>query len=263
MGLREDLAALDRAYSAGHHGLWMARRRSDLLDAALIRGFGEAGAPTGVGLAAIGGFGRQQQLPHSDVDLLIVHGGSADEADVAGFVERLLYPLWDDGLEVGQAVRTRMSASRSPGSASTRSPPCSICDGWRATGACWTTFTDASSRPCALSPVRSRRSLREAAEARRRRYGSVAHLLRPELKEGEGGLRDVASLGWLAHAIGPLETAGLLREREREAVDDAAEFLTRVRSALHLETGRARGPPAPGSAAPRRPRDGIRGPPGS
>jgi [protein-PII] uridylyltransferase len=237
VGLRSDLAALDRAYSAGHHGLWMARRRSDLLDAAVVRLFSEAGAPQGVALAAVGGFGRQQQLPHSDVDLLIIHPDSADEAEVAGFVERLLYPLWDDGIEVGQAVRTldqcvliaeeRLDALTA------------MLDlRWLAGDEGLT----AEAHERVLAPVRADPSafavrLREAAEIRRRRFGSVAHLLKPELKEGEGGLRDIASLGWLAHAVGPLEIAGLLRERERDAVDAAAEFLTRVRGALHLETG--------------------------
>ena len=237
MRLRADLAALDRAYSAGHHGLWLARRRSDLLDAAVIDLFDSAGAPQGVALAAIGGFGRQEQLPHSDVDLLIIQRESMDETDVAGFLERLLYPLWDDGLEVGQAVRTPDECVRI---ATERVDTLTAMLDLR-----WLAGDQGLAdevRRRVLAPVRDEPAafaarLREAAEARRLRYGSVAHLLRPELKEGQGGLRDVASLGWLAHAAGPLEPAGLLRERERDAVEAAAEFLTRVRSALHLETG--------------------------
>lgn len=231
------MASLDRAYSAGHHGLWMARRRSDLLDGGLAGLFSEADPPPGVALAAVGGFGRREQLPQSDVDLLIIHPDSADEADVAGFVERLLYPLWDEGLEVGHAVRTpdgclRIAQDRLDaltGMLDLR---------WLAGDEGLT--DDVAARVLAFAredPKSFATRLREAAEARRQRYGSVAHLLKPELKEGEGGLRDVASLGWLTHAVGPLERAGLLREREREAVDAAAEFLTRVRSALHLEMG--------------------------
>src|SRR5439155_20497859 len=81
--------------------------------------------------------------------------------------------------------------------------------------------------------------LRAAAEARSARFGSTARLLEPDLKEGTGGLRDIASLGWLEAALGrSLEDAGLLSERERADLDAAEEFLVRSRSSLHLETGR-------------------------
>src|SRR4029453_1569026 len=76
-------------------------------------------------------------------------------------------------------------------------------------------------------------------EARRDRFGSVSSLLEPELKEGVGGLRDVHALAWPQIAIGsPVEEAGILRESEHRSVEGAEEFLTRVRGALHLESGR-------------------------
>src|SRR5918994_2366077 len=103
--LRRELDVLDRAYSPGHHGLWSARRRAELFDGALGRMFDAAAPPPGVALAALGGYGRSQQLPRSDVDLLIVHDGRRADA-VAELTQRLLYPLWDGGFEVGQAVRT-------------------------------------------------------------------------------------------------------------------------------------------------------------
>ena len=78
---------------------------AELLDGALTEMFGAAESPPGVGLSAIGGYGRAQQLPRSDLDLLIVHDGRSPE-EVAALAERLLYPLWDSGFEVGHAVRT-------------------------------------------------------------------------------------------------------------------------------------------------------------
>src|SRR5205823_8873429 len=72
-----------------------------------------------------------------------------------------------------------------------------------------------------------------------------SHLLEPDLKEGSGGLRDVHTLRWVSRAvagIGELQglegSPGLLRGSERTAVEDAEEYLTRLRSALHLETGK-------------------------
>src|SRR5688572_592813 len=87
--LREELGALDRAYSPGHHGLWSARRRAELLDGIMAEMFGAAEPPPGVGLAAVGGYGRHQQLPRSDIDLLIVHDGRSPQ-EVAALAERLL-----------------------------------------------------------------------------------------------------------------------------------------------------------------------------
>ena len=77
------------------------------------------------------------------------------------------------------------------------------------------------------------------ARERRERFGSTAYLLEPELKEGGGGLRDIHAFGWLQAVRGrSLEDDGLLRSAERAQLDAAEEFLTRVRSALHLQSGR-------------------------
>lgn len=237
MSLRDDLETLDTAQPAGLQGLEVARRRADLLDARMRSLFEGAGAPTGIAVAAVGGYGRRQQLPRSDVDLLILHEPSTGPDEVAAVVERLLYPLWDEGLQVGQAVRTPQDCeeiARSRVDALT-----SMLDlRWLAGDAALT----ADVHRAVLAIVREEpqafvERLREAARARRARFGAVGHRIEPELKEGEGGVRDIVSLGWLVCAVGPLEEAGVVRERERGAVDAASEFLTRVRSALHLETG--------------------------
>ena len=237
--LREELSALDRAYTPGHHGRWLAHRRSDVLDASLTTLLEEAGAPEGVALAALGGYGRRELLPYSDVDLLIVHDGGRAAADVEALAQGILYPLWDAGLDVGQAVRTPAECAEA---ATARLDTATAMLDLRPIAGATTLSQDARAR--VLEPVRADPTgfavrLREARADRRARYGSAAHLLEPELKEGEGGLRDIATLGWLEAALGErLEDAGLLRSPERDALDAAAEFLTRVRSALHLETGR-------------------------
>ncbi|MDP9300959.1 MAG: [protein-PII] uridylyltransferase, partial [Actinomycetota bacterium] len=105
VSLREELRALERAYTVGHHGPGVARRRARLVDACLVELFERAGTPAGVSLVAIGGYGRMVQLPASDIDLLVVHD---DAGSIGGTVDALLYPLWDAGLAVGHAVRTAM-----------------------------------------------------------------------------------------------------------------------------------------------------------
>ena len=235
VSLREGLRALERAYTLGHHGPAVARRRAALVDACLVELFDHAGAPAHVALVATGGYGRMVQLPASDIDLLVVHD---DAASIAVIVDALLYPLWDAGLPVGHAVRTAAECL----AATER------LDAWTAMLDGRLVAGDETLAARALAPVRARaredpagfaRRLWDAASARRERFGSCAHLLEPDLKEGSGGLRDVASLGWLAAALGTdPEGAGVVRARERAAVDAGEAFLVRARSAIQLLTGR-------------------------
>jgi len=191
-----------------------------------------ASAPPGGALAAIGGYGRRLQLPGSDVDLLFVHDGTRPD-EVAQLVERVLYPLWDAGITIGQAVRTPEECLAV---AVGRTDAATAMLDARALAGDEHVMDDALAR--VLAWVRQdvpgfALRLREAAEERRERYGSTAHLLEPDLKEGAGGLRDIASIGWLERAAGKLT-----RPNEREALDSAEEFMVRARSAMHLETGR-------------------------
>jgi [protein-PII] uridylyltransferase len=235
--LRVELEALERAYSAGHHGAWAARRRAELVDRAVRRSFERAGAPPNATLAAAGGYGRGQLLPRSDIDLLILHDGSSPDA-VARLADDLLYPLWDAGFEVGHAVRTPDECEEA----------CERLDA----GAAMLDLRRLAGDEGLATAVRERveawaradppafvARVRDDADRRADRFGSAAHLLEPDLKEGSGGSRDLHATALLEKAIGTsLREAGLLRGRERGALASAEEFLIRVRSALHLVTGR-------------------------
>jgi len=240
--LRDELSALERAYSPGHHGLWSARRRAELVDAALIELYATAAPRDGraprTALVALGGYGRGALCPHSDIDLLVLHDG-ADPDAVGALAERLLYPLWDAGFTVGHAVRTPEETAQLAGErldAATAVLDARVLAG--DTGLCGDA-RDAILTPLRADPDEFASRLAENARERRDRYGSTTYLLEPELKEGGGGLRDIHAFGWLEIVRGrPLEEDGLLRASERERLDAAEEFLTRVRSALHLEAGR-------------------------
>ncbi len=231
--LLDELRALDRAYSPGHHGLWSAHRRAELLDVGLAELFGSSEPPARVGLAAIGGYGRREQLPASDVDLLLAHDDPGD-GEVAAFAERFLYPLWDAGFEVGHAVRTAAEAREA--AAARLDVATAMFDVRPLAGDAGVVdrLGVAVRDQAGLDPGAFVAALRTAAHERHQRFGSAAHLLEPEVKEGAGGLRDVATVGWLTTVTG----RDLLRPAEREALEAAHEFLTRVRSALHLEAGR-------------------------
>jgi [protein-PII] uridylyltransferase len=234
--LHLELETLARAYSPGHHGVWAARRRSELVDECLVRLWERAGPPLRCALVAIGGYGRRLQLPASDVDVLLLHDGTSPE-DVRRLTDAILYPLWDAGLAVGQAVRTpeecvEMARDRFDALTAMLDGRVLAGDGDVASRA-----LAAVREPVTADPKGFAARLRRAASERRERFGSVAQLLEPDLKEGSGGLRDVASIGWLEIALGAdLVRAGLLRSHERDSLDAAEEFLVRARSAIHLET---------------------------
>jgi [protein-PII] uridylyltransferase len=87
-------------------GLPLCRAYSDLVDRWMAALFAQAGAPTGVALLAVGGYGRAELSPQSDIDLLLLHEPKADLAAVAEVAEQIWYPIWDQGLKLGHAVRT-------------------------------------------------------------------------------------------------------------------------------------------------------------
>ena len=206
--------------------------------------FAAAESPEGVALVALGGYGRRELAPASDIDVLVLHAGDAREA-VGDFAARFLYPLWNAGLTVGHAVRTH---DESLSVAAERLDTATAMLDARALAGdpeLWSAVHSELLAWARSDPRAFSEQLRDAARARRDRHGAVSYLLEPELKEGGGGLRDVNTLGWLAAILGEspgiptLDGIGLVRATEREAIGDAQELLLRVRSVLHLQTGRS------------------------
>lgn len=218
------------------------------MDAALLELWGAARPPEGTALVALGGYGRGELAPRSDVDLLVLHAGAAVE-EVAG---RMFYPLWDAGFAVGHAVRTVEECLEV---AARLDAACSMLDARLLAGdrSLFGELRERLGERLRSDGEEFLSRLRADSRRRRERYGSVSHLLEPDLKEGAGGLRDVQAVRWAAAVALPpapggrdepgrelvrLEAAGALRGAERQALLAAEEYLTRLRSALHLETGR-------------------------
>jgi [protein-PII] uridylyltransferase len=233
--LRRRFDALARAYPPGQHGRWAAHERSDALDSWFVDALGDT---ADVAVVALGGYGRRLQLPASDVDVLVLHD-SIDETRLEELGRRLWYPLWDRGFTVTPLVRTPTECQEA---AAERLDSCTaLLDARTLAGP-----EDLVRR--AIEPVREDVQRDPASFASRlvverdrraERAGSCAYDLAPDLKDGLGGLRDVASLGWLATALdASLESEGIVRAADVAGIDDAEEFLTRARSAVHLETGK-------------------------
>ncbi|WP_380285259.1 [protein-PII] uridylyltransferase [Kitasatospora purpeofusca] len=200
---------------------------SALTDDWLAGLFAAAGAPAGVAVVAVGGYGRGELSPRSDLDVLLLHEGRLDPA----LPERLWYPVWDSGASLDHAVRTPAEA-RSVAAADLRAQ-LGLLDARHVAG---DPALTAALRSAVLADWRAgapRRlpELRELGRERAERHGELSFLLEPDLKEARGGLRDVVVLGAIA--------ASWLADAPREGLDAAALRLADVRDALHLVTGRA------------------------
>lgn len=212
-------------------GLAWCRAYTQLVDDWVHGLFVQAGAPSaGVALVAVGGYGRAELCPQSDIDLLLLHQGGAEIASVA---ERLWYPIWDAGLKLGHSVRTPKEALAL--AASDLDTATSLLDVRHLAGDATLTkrlAEDAS----ALWRKRSRTWLAEQADrvaARQRKAGEVAFLLEPDLKEGRGGLRDVHAIRWADAAD------RVLFEGDDAVLEAAYAVLLEARVELHRSTGRA------------------------
>lgn len=194
-------------------------------------------------VVAVGGYGRRELCPCSDVDLLLLHDGLDDQA-LEGAVRQLVYPLWDAGLKVGYAVRDGDEAvARGTDDVDSTT---ALLDGRPVAGGAgrFRRVRDAVVTHLRRHPGAFLKRLAAADIDRRRRLGDAAEVLEPHVKGGAGGLRDVQSLRWAAAALlgraalDPLVPAGYLGAPDRTRLAQAYERLLATRVALHLETGR-------------------------
>ncbi|MFF0204975.1 [protein-PII] uridylyltransferase [Streptomyces sp. NPDC005017] len=189
-----------------------------------------AGRLRGVSLIAVGGYGRGELSPRSDLDLLLLHDGTDPEA-VAALADRVWYPVWDLGLALDHSVRTPAEARRTAGE--DLKVQLGLLDARHLAGDLGLT---ASLRTTVLADWRNQAprrlpELQELCAERAERQGELQYLLEPDLKEARGGLRDATALRAVA--------ASWLADAPREGLDDARRHLLDVRDALHLATGRA------------------------
>ena len=156
---------------------------------------------------------------------------------IRGAAEKVFYPFWDAGISLGHAVRT---VPECLSEASDRlDVVCSLLDGRHVAGDPGL-FEELERRLLGtIGKHRDRWLARLAADAttRQESEGACSTSLEPDLKEGSGGLRDIHAVGW-AVAIGGEQDGSLVRAEERRTLDEAEEFLVRLRSALHLLTGK-------------------------
>jgi [protein-PII] uridylyltransferase len=207
------------------------RALSDATDELLVALLREStgGDEQGLALVATGGYGRQELAPGSDIDVWLLHDGRADVGAVA---ERLWYPIWDAGLKLGHAVRTTKEALELAADdldTGTAALSARFVAGDRAPA---DAFVEPAAERWRKRGVRWLDTLYERVVARHALAGEVAYLLEPDLKESQGGLRDIHALRW-AEAARPVMLPG-----DAEALREAEDTLLEIRVELHRTSGR-------------------------
>jgi len=236
---------LARRFRADEPVETLVRDRAALVDALVTRAWRlhAARAADPLALFAVGGYGRGELLPCSDVDVMILLPQGEDPGWTAP-LERFLTFLWDIGLETGHSVRTiedcRREALADLGVATT------LFESRLLAGS--PELFDAMRRALAPDRMWSSRDffdakLREQAE-RHHRFHDTAYNLEPNVKQGPGGLRDLQTIAWVAkrhfgaETLEGLAAHGFIEARELAQLESAQSWLWRVRFALHLVSGR-------------------------
>ncbi|MCB9387286.1 MAG: [protein-PII] uridylyltransferase [Microthrixaceae bacterium] len=180
-------------------------------------------------LVAVGGQGRREMAPQSDLDLLLLFEGREAPSATA---EGLWYPIWDAGLKLGHAVRTVRDtlslASEDLETATSLLSARHLCGDPDLT----TELVERSRANWRKGSKHYLRELAEATDVRHAETAEVAFALEPDLKEGRGGLRDVHALGWALAAGAPLD-ADMVRSLGADH-----DLLLEVRIELHRRQGR-------------------------
>ncbi|MER7257637.1 [protein-PII] uridylyltransferase [Streptomyces parvus] len=208
----------------------LARLTDDWLTGLFTAAATRAGV-RGAALVAVGGYGRGELSPRSDLDLLLLHDGSADPAAVAALADAVWYPVWDLGLALDHSVRTPGEARKTAGE--DLKVQLGLLDARPVAGDLGLV---AGLRTAILADWRNQApkrlpALHELCQERAERAGELQFLLEPDLKEARGGLRDATALRAVA--------ASWVADAPREGLAEARRTLLDARDALHLTTGRA------------------------
>jgi [protein-PII] uridylyltransferase len=253
--LKLETERLRMRHRFGLEGLEIAAGRAYLVDVVVDRACRMAAAHldrigqrelAGCAVVALGGYGRGELAPYSDVDLLILHPGRRSP-EVDGFVERTLQLLWDAGLTVGHSFRSPAECiAEASGDLHSRT---ALTEARLVSGSASLFQTLIGQVEAEL--IQSRRAtetlleaLRREVQERHQKHGRTVCVLEPNVKDGPGGLRDLHTVLWVGHArygargLAGLRAEGWIGEAEYASVRRSYDLLWRVRNEAHFATGR-------------------------
>ncbi|WP_369602504.1 [protein-PII] uridylyltransferase [Hahella sp. SMD15-11] len=235
---------LDAAFDEGADVEALIHARSEAVDAVLGKLWTafDWPEPDRIALLAVGGYGRSELLPHSDVDLLVLLDDECDQERYREALERFVPLLWDLKLDIGLSVRTISETIRQ-----------AAADITIATNLLETRTIAGSDR---LRIVMSKRAYsdetftdrafylakRDEQKARHTKYGDTEYNLEPNVKTSPGSLRDIQTLNWITKRhfgfTPDNQSYSFLTPDERKLLRDGERFLWQLRWALHSITGR-------------------------
>jgi [protein-PII] uridylyltransferase len=254
--LKLETEMMHRRHRAGESGLRIVNLRSQIIDVLLEHLFNTAlenfqqeknGAalPSHVAMIALGGYGRAELSPLSDIDFMFLFPTSAKGPEVKDFQEYLtneiLYPLWDLNLKVGHSTRTiteAIEAAREDIQTKTALLEARIIGGSQSL---FEIFQQAYKNFYQKEKPRAYLEMRLSDQTtRRQKYGDTVFLQEPDIKNGVGGLRDYQNTLWMARIklaidrVDDLCEHNYLGKNEQKEFLRAYDFLTRVRNDLHF-----------------------------
>lgn len=220
---------------------WLLSALRRNVDATLRQAWKEAKMPPDMALVAVGGYGRGQLFPHSDVDILILLPGEPDlptQEKLSSFVQL----LWDIGLEIGHSIRTVEECMTE--SAADITVQTSLLEARLVTGS-KALFQELQVRyQSAMDPGAFFHAKTLEMRQRHAKYEDTPYSLEPHCKESPGGLRDLQVILWTAKAAGlgnswhQLASNGLLTSTEARQLTLKERVLQNIRIRLHLYTNR-------------------------
>ncbi len=256
--LKVETHRLKIAHRAGADGREICQARATILDELLRHLWAEALASLSpqaqkefppLALVAIGGYGRAELNPHSDIDFMFLHDGQIAGNKPLPYLSKLidgvLYPLWDIGLKVGHAVRSIDDCVK-VANADMQSKT-SLIEARLIVGdaALFKKLQKAVVAKCVAGFEEKYIAARVEDQATRHsKYGNSACMQEPNIKNGCGGLRDFQNLLWMAffkyrtRTLEDLQAREFVSETERKQLEAAYDFLLRVRTELHYEVPR-------------------------
>jgi [protein-PII] uridylyltransferase len=258
--LKVETHRLKLRHRAGAGGLEICRARAAILDVLLRHLWDAAKASLSeqgrkefppLALVALGGYGRAELNPHSDIDFMFLHsrqvaGGSRPLPHLSRIIDGILYPLWDLGLKVGHSVRSIEDCVKVANS--DMQSKTSLIEARLVTGddALFKRFQKTLVSKCVAGYEQEYIAMRLADQAARRaKFGNSACMQEPNLKGGCGGLRDFQNLLWMAffkyrtRSLQELQAPALIGESERKQLEAAYDFLLRARTEMHYHVNRA------------------------
>jgi len=199
--------------------------------------------PDDLALVAVGGYGRGELHPASDIDLLLLYAGKNPEP-VRDFTENLVRFLWDMGLEVGHSLRSLrdcVKESKADITVATNLMEARLLYGDRDL---FEKMLEVTAAPKVWPSPKFFEAKWNEQIARHQRFHDTAYNLEPNIKEGPGGLRDIQMIGWVAKrhfaadSLHDLVGHGFLTEYEYRVLIRGRNYLWHLRNGLHFHTGR-------------------------